>query len=568
MSASQINDLINPARLRLGIKRAFTGDINEILSEMFGNSQRAGARNAQINTDDRGFIYQDDGRGLRDKSDFEALLKLGESGWDQSVEEEQQPLGLGIHSLLAHEEVESVTFSSNLLSLTLDARRWWTDLQYAAGWADNLKQVCFPAPGMSIGVMCSKTLTEQLVSALTDGWQSYRSPARGYHDLLNIAINDKVVDTSVQEDATPSLPLIETSYQNNKLIIGLYGKEGYATQHGIWVNFYGQMIPVDHYSRFQAYLEIRQGRPVNPMSPSRLGVIKDEALNRLCDFVRDSLFDHFSRTPVGEIDPLALQQFYHDYPEQASKLPCFVAARRKRYESGDDISKMTSLFAPHVLSYENPPLLLADKARVVLEDGTVDSVEYGLHSFLELTGAAYKVMDADELRLDVRRLWWKPGEQVQVANGCPQIFREAGQWGLGTEHKPPTEWREVSNHVVFAFNDPNNWGVENVDFTVGGADPQDFYQADAWGGFDPKNDQGRSYHEMSESYRESCEREIRNLIGNAVPKNFSWNDLLRFVPEGEQIIAVTPEYKSRRKHMPVGVILLLSNDEMVRLSLF
>jgi len=40
---------------------------------------------------------------------------------------------------------------------------------------------------------------------------------------------------------------------------------------------------------------------------------------------------------------------------------------------------------------------------------------------------------------------------------------------------PPTEWREVRNHVVFAFNDPNNWAVENVDFTVGGADPQDFY---------------------------------------------------------------------------------------------
>jgi hypothetical protein len=35
MSASQIDDLINPARLRLGIKRAFTGDINEILSELF-----------------------------------------------------------------------------------------------------------------------------------------------------------------------------------------------------------------------------------------------------------------------------------------------------------------------------------------------------------------------------------------------------------------------------------------------------------------------------------------------------------------------------------------------------
>src|SRR5215471_14477220 len=208
MSASQINDLINPARLRLGIKRAFTGDVNEILSEIFQNAMRAGARNIRITTDDRGFTYQDDGHGLRDESDFEALLKLGESGWDQRVEEDQQSMGLGIHSLLAHDEVESVTFSSNLLSLTLDARLWWTDLQYAAGWADNLNQICFPAPGMSIGVMCSKTLTEQLVTALTDDWQSYRSPARGYCDLLNIAINDKVVDTSVQEDAMPSVPLI------------------------------------------------------------------------------------------------------------------------------------------------------------------------------------------------------------------------------------------------------------------------------------------------------------------------------------------------------------------------
>ena len=132
---------------------------------------------------------------------------------------------------------------------------------------------------------------------------------------------------------------------------------------------------------------------------------------------------------VEDIDPLELVQFYHDYPAQASKLPCFVAARRKRYESGDDVSKMASLFAPQVLSYENPPLLLADKARIVQEDGTAYSREYSLHTFFELTGAAYKVMEADESRLDIRRLWWKPGEQIQIANGCPQIFHKAGQWG-------------------------------------------------------------------------------------------------------------------------------------------
>jgi hypothetical protein len=73
---------------------------------------RAGARNVQITTDDIGFIYQDDGRGLRDESDFEDLLILGESGWDQRIEDEQMPLGLGVHALLAHDEIESVTFSS------------------------------------------------------------------------------------------------------------------------------------------------------------------------------------------------------------------------------------------------------------------------------------------------------------------------------------------------------------------------------------------------------------------------------------------------------------------------
>jgi hypothetical protein len=73
---------------------------------------------------------------------------------------------------------------------------------------------------------------------------------------------------------------------------------------------------------------------------------------------------------------------------------------------------------------------------------------------------------------------------------------------------------------------------------------------------------------MSESYRESCEREIRNVIGNAVPENFSWEDLLRFTPEGLQIAAVTPEYKSLRNRRTVNLLLILSNDEMLRLRIY
>ncbi|MEP7341675.1 MAG: hypothetical protein ABI977_28340 [Acidobacteriota bacterium] len=565
MSASQITDLINPMRLRLGIKRAFTGDISEILSELFQNSQRAGARNVQIITDDRGFIYQDDGRGLRNEADFEAIVKLGESGWDQRVEEEQQPMGLGIHSLLAHEKVEAVSFTSNMLSLKLDANRWWTNEQYAVNWRENLNRISFPAPGMNIGITCSKELIEKLVGVLIGNPRVTCSPAQGYYDLLNITLNDTAINTKIHGAALPMVPLIEADYQNNRLVIGLHDKSGYSTTTGLWINWFGQMIEVPHHSHFNAYLEVRRGRPVNPMAPSRRGIIKDQALQDLLNFIRDALAGYFTQTAVNEINALALQGFYRDYPEQARNLPVFVAARRKPYESGNDVGEVARSFDPAVFTYEHPPLLLAESVQVVQEDGKVFSDTYGLHTFLEMIGAAYEVLAADQSRLSIQHLWWKPGAQMSLPEGCSLIFHDAGQWGLSTEEKPPIEWRDVSNHVVFTFNDPSNWDVDSVDFTVGGADPQAFYQSDAWAAFDPTNDDGRSYEEMSESYQQSCEREIREIIGNAVPQDFSWGDLIGFVPEGEKIVRLTPEYKGRRNHKPETVSLSLSNGEEVRL---
>lgn len=562
--SSHITDLINPMRLRLGIKRAFTGDIHEILGELFQNSQRAGAQHVRITTDDRGFAYQDDGRGLRNEADFESLIKLGESAWDERVEEEQQPLGLGIHSLLACEEVESVTFSSHLLSLTLATKAWWNSEEYIVRWRDNLKEIGSPAPGMNISVTCSQGLTESLVKVLTGNPQCLRSPAQGYRDLLHITLNDAAINTKVPRAAMPELPLIETEYQHNRLVIGLHDKHGYPTTTGLAINWFGQMIAVNRYSHFNAFLEVRHGRPVNPMAPSRRGIIKDQALQSLLDFIRDVLAGYFASTPAAEINPLALQGFYRDYREQARTLPLFVAARRVPYEPGGDLSELEKSLAPAVFSYANPPLLLADEVRCVEEDGEGFSDSYGLHSFLELTGAAYQVSAADESQLPVRRLWWQPGAQLPLPDDCPLIFYEAGQWGLGSGDEPPTAWNGVGDHTVFTFNDPSNWDVDDVDFTVGGADPQAFYQAEAWAGFNPDNDEGRDYEEMSESYGQSCEREIRKLIGNAVPANFSWGDLTGFVPAGQQIACITPEYS----HRPQTVTLTLLNNETIELKLF
>jgi len=129
------------------------------------------------------------------------------------------------------------------------------------------------------------------------------------------------------------------------------------------------------------------------------------------------------------------------------------------------------------------------------------------------------------------------------------------------------EWRDVGDHTAFTFNDASTWDADDISFTVGGADPLEFYRSDGWDGFDPFNDTGRSYEEMSEIYGESCECEIRKIIGNAVSNNFAWGDLLRFIPEGQQIVSITPNYKGGRSRNPEAVTLILSDGEKVTLKL-
>jgi hypothetical protein len=60
-----------------------------------------------------GFTYADDGHGLlRGVGGFHTLLKFAESNFDNEMINEQDPMGLGIHSLLAHDRIRMVTFSS------------------------------------------------------------------------------------------------------------------------------------------------------------------------------------------------------------------------------------------------------------------------------------------------------------------------------------------------------------------------------------------------------------------------------------------------------------------------
>lgn len=197
-TTDDLSVLVNADRIRSSIKRLFHNNIAECLAEVFQNAQRAGAKNVTITitiTPD-GFSIADDGHGLLGGiHGFHTLLKLAESAFDNPTVEDQDPMGVGIVSLMTHDKVEEITFSSGKLQLTVDTASWWSDKAYYSTWFERVRRVRKAVQGLSIYVRCKAELITELRKALepkdrkpifSDSIFDLSSPAQGYEGILNI----------------------------------------------------------------------------------------------------------------------------------------------------------------------------------------------------------------------------------------------------------------------------------------------------------------------------------------------------------------------------------------------
>jgi hypothetical protein len=83
-------------RLLSKASRLFTGTLAGRIIEIFQNARRAGAKQVQITNRDGAVTVQDDGVGIED---FEKLLDLGASGWQEELEASEDPAGVGLFCL-------------------------------------------------------------------------------------------------------------------------------------------------------------------------------------------------------------------------------------------------------------------------------------------------------------------------------------------------------------------------------------------------------------------------------------------------------------------------------------
>ena len=86
---------VNP-KLLSKAERLFTGTLDGRIIEILQNARRAGATEVHIANEDGRVTVRDNGRGI---ADFSALLDLGRSGWDERLENAEDPAGVGIFCL-------------------------------------------------------------------------------------------------------------------------------------------------------------------------------------------------------------------------------------------------------------------------------------------------------------------------------------------------------------------------------------------------------------------------------------------------------------------------------------
>lgn len=125
------------SRLLAKADRLFTGTQEGRMIEILQNARRAGATRVEITNSPNGFVtIQDNGHGIRD---FSVLLDLGSSDWDPTIEEAEDPAGVGIFSLAPRD----VTIESGTTKLVINQAIW-------TGTPARLFELHDPVPGTRI----------------------------------------------------------------------------------------------------------------------------------------------------------------------------------------------------------------------------------------------------------------------------------------------------------------------------------------------------------------------------------------------------------------------------------
>jgi hypothetical protein len=263
-------------RLLSKADRLFTGTVEGRIIEILQNARRAGATEVYITNKDGYVTIDDNGSGI---ADFQKLLDLGGSGWDEKMEVAEDPAGVGLFSLAPRE----VTIQSGSRRVVIDKDGWMgkpveielvqdaingTVLKFKDDDPWDLKTVEKHAVFAGIKVVVDGESCQSV---------PFCSERAAYYENPGCMI-DVVQDT--------------TNYHKEWLTGWYEGR--------VLVNFHGQVVRLEHWpcdSRpsVTILVDITGPTSIRLMLPARTRVVENEAYEKLKAAIELEFYRYFQR---------------------------------------------------------------------------------------------------------------------------------------------------------------------------------------------------------------------------------------------------------------------------------
>lgn len=281
------------ARLLTKADRLFTGTVEGRIIEILQNARRAGGTTVKITNHNGLVTVRDNGSGIED---FQKLLDLGGSGWDEQLERGEDPAGVGLFSLAPRE----VTIVSGHRQAVIDAEGW-------TGKPVEVTEADKAVSGTLLRFKDDKpwdfdTVEKHAVfcgmTVVVDGKRCHATPF-----CSDAAVHYQTPGCRIEITNEIS------NYHQKWLLTWYTGK--------ILVNFHGQVVQLDCWpaknrNRLAILVDITQDTAIRLMLPARTCLIENEAYEQLKSAIEKEFYRYWQRQKSHSL--------YHDEYLRAREL--------------------------------------------------------------------------------------------------------------------------------------------------------------------------------------------------------------------------------------------------------
>lgn len=274
-------------RLLSKADRLFTGTIEGRIIELLQNARRAGATQVSINNKDGFVTVKDNGCGIED---FQKLLDLGGSGWDEKLEAGEDPAGVGLFSLAPRQ----VTIISRNKRVVIDKGGWTGKPVTVVESQESFEGTCLTfkdeKPWDFKLVEMYAVFTGMKV--LVDG--------KCCHSLPFVSSNAAHYENpGCKIEVTKSI----SKYHKDLMTNYFYKK--------VIVNFHGQVAELDYWPAkeepgLEILVDITPQTDIRLMLPARTRLVENAAIDRLKSAIEVEYYKYFQRQKTHTL-------YYSDY---------------------------------------------------------------------------------------------------------------------------------------------------------------------------------------------------------------------------------------------------------------